>query len=163
MKDVTKSLKIEPVDKLRHLTFNFLNFRFFWNSENGKAIFFGNPRLLLPIIAIPYMLSLEIHNFRGRRYFVKLGNQIIALFVLKIKCGSIIVNSLAVSPGYRRLGIGLFILNKVENLCRQIKDEWLDLIVLKSNTSAQHLYKKFGFTIAAERKWSLILRKRIRT
>jgi GNAT superfamily N-acetyltransferase len=163
MKDVTKSLRIEPVDKLQHLTFDFLEFRFFWNSENGKAIFFGNPRLLMPIIAIPYMLTLEIYNFRRKRYFIKLGEQIMALFVLKIRHGSTIVNSLAVSPEYRRLGIGLFILNKVENLCRRMNGEWLELTTLKSNAPAQRLYKKYGFTATAERKWSLILRKRIQT
>jgi ribosomal protein S18 acetylase RimI-like enzyme len=117
----------------------------------------------MPFIAIPYTLGWAIYNRGGRRYFVKLGGRIVAMFTLSIRHGSIIISSLGVSPEYRRLGIGLFILAEVEKLCRRMKLEWLKLSVLKGNTPARSLYEKFGFTIAAEKKWSFILRKRIQT
>jgi len=163
MKNRLDSLKIEPVGKLRFLTFNFLEFRFFWNSENGKAMVFGTPRLLEPLVVVPYMLASEVGNFRGKKYFVKLKSQIAAVFILTIRHDSLIVSGLAVSPGYRRLGLGFFILNWTENLCKRTKVEWLQLVVLKGNTPAQHLYQKFGFKITIERKMSLTLRKRIQT
>ena len=163
MKDTLDSLKVEPVDKLRLLTFNFLEFRFFWNSENGKAMVFGTPRLLKPLVVVPYMLASEVGNFRGKKYFVKLKNQIAAVFILTIRHDSLIVSGLAVSPDYRRLGVGLFILKWIENFCKQIKTEWLELTVLKDNIPAQYLYQKFGFKITTERRMSLTLRKRIQT
>ena len=151
VKNITDSLKIEPLDKLRHLTFNFLEFRYFWDSENGKAIFLGNPRLLKPLIIVPYMLTLEVYNFRTKRYFIKFKNKIIAQFGLRLRHDTLIVSSLAVSPECRRHSIGLFILNWTENLARHTKTEWLELAVLKRNTPAQRLYQKFGFKITAEK------------
>jgi len=161
MKDTLGSLRIEPVDKRRLLTFNFLEFRFFWNSENGKAIVFGPPRLFKILIVVPYMLASEVGNFRRKKYFVKLKNQTAAIFILRIERDSLFVSGLAVSPHYRRLGVGSFILKWIENLCKQMKLEWLELVVLKGNTPAQHLYQKFGFKIVTERKMALTLRKRI--
>jgi ribosomal protein S18 acetylase RimI-like enzyme len=161
LKDISNSLRIERVNKLQLLTFYFLEFRFFWNSENGQAIFFSNPRLLKPLIAIPYMLGSYLYSYRGKRYFVKLKNQIVANFVLTARHDLLIVSSLGVSPDYRRVGVGFFILKWAEKVCRQMKAEWLELTVLKGNTPAQWLYQKFGFKITAERKISLTLRKRI--
>jgi GNAT superfamily N-acetyltransferase len=159
VKDISNSLKIEPADELWLLTFSFLEFRFFWNSENGKAMFFGNPRLLKPLIVVPYMLAAEAYNFGAKKHLVRVGNHIAAIFVLKAKHDTLIVNSLAVSPDCRRFGIGFFILEFTHKLCRQMEAKWLELTVLKSNTTAQRLYQKFGFKIAAERKFSLVLRK----
>jgi GNAT superfamily N-acetyltransferase len=162
MKHCSKTLSIESVGKLQLLTLSFLQFRFFWESENGSALIFGrNPRWLVPFIAIPYTLGWVIYNHGGKRYFVRLGEQVVAVFTLSMKHESIIISSLGVSPEYRRIGIGLFILSEVEKLCRGTKAEWLELSVLKDNMPARRLYERFGFTIAAEKRWSFILRKRI--
>jgi GNAT superfamily N-acetyltransferase len=164
LRGVSDILKMDPVDSGDLLKFDFQEFRFFWNSENGGAIFFGNPQLLKPLIAIPYMLLAEFYNTgRRKRYFVKLRDQVAAIFALRAKDDSLIVSALAVSPDYRRLGIGLFILERAEKLCKQMKIKWLQLSVLKSNTPAQRLYQKFGFKIYAEGRISLKLRKRIPT
>jgi GNAT superfamily N-acetyltransferase len=164
MKDISKKLRIESAKKQQFLTLSFLQFRFFWESENGSAVIFGrNPRWVIPFIAIPYTLGWTVYNHGGRKYFVKLGEQIVAVFTLSMRHESIIISSLGVSPGYRRLGIGLFILSEIEKLCRKMKVEWLELSVLKGNTPARRLYEKFGFTIIAEKRWSFILRKRIQT
>lgn len=139
MKDAPNTLRIIPVNRHQFLAFNLLEFRFFWNSQNGKAIFFGNPHLLKPLVIIPYMLAATVYNFGGKRLIVKLGDQTATMFVLKIRRDALIVSSLAVSPNYRRCGIGLFILNYAEKLCRQMRIEWLELAVLKVNTPAQWL------------------------
>lgn len=162
MKHRSKTLNIESVGKRQLLTLSFLQFRFFWDSENGTAIIFGrNPRWLVPFIAIPYTLGWAIYNHGARGFFVKLEEQIVAVFTLSMKHESMIISSLGVSPECRRLGIGLFILDEVEKLCRRMNVEWLKLSVLKGNTPARSLYEKFGFTIATEKRWSFILRKRI--
>lgn len=146
---------------MQHLTFNFIGFWSFWNSEKGEAMVFGNPWLLKFIIVVPYVLASEVYYFGTRRYFVKLGSQIAASFALRVEPDAIVVSSLAVSPEYRRKGIGLFILVTVEKLCRRTKVKRLELSVLKRNVSAQRLYWKFGFTTAVEKKWGLVLRKNV--
>jgi len=42
-----------------------------------------------------------------------------------------------------------------------MKLRWLELEVLKRNVPAQRLYWKFGFKIYAERRLTLVLRKRV--
>jgi len=163
VKNITSSLKIQPPDKRHHLTFNLHEFHFFWNSQNGKAIFLGNPRLLKPLIIIPYMLTLEIYNFRAERYLIKFENETVAQLSLRRRHNTLTVSSLAVSPKYRRHGIGLFTLKWTENLAKHTKANWLELSVLKRNTPAQRLYQEFGFKVAAERRFSLTLRKTIQT
>ena len=164
MKDVSRKLRIESASKRQFLTLSFLQFRFFWESENGSAVIFGrNPRWLMPLIAIPYTLGWAIYNRGSVGYFVKLEEKIVGEFTLSIKHESLFISSLGVSPEHRRLGIGLFILTEVEKLCRSMKMEWLELSVLKGNMPARRLYERFGFTVEAERKWSFILRKRIQT
>lgn len=37
MMDVSKAFRIESVSKRQFLTLSFLQFRFFWDSENGNA------------------------------------------------------------------------------------------------------------------------------
>ena len=149
--------------KLRFLMFDFQEFRFFWDSEKGGAMFFGNPRPLKPLIAIPYMLLAEVYNIRRKRFFVKLRDQIAAIFVLRARGDTLFISALAVSPDCRRLGLGFFILEWAEKLCLRMKIKWLQLSVLKGNIPAQRLYQKFGFKISAEGRFALKLRKRIQT
>jgi len=161
LRDISNILTIESVDRRRFLMFDFQEFQFFWNSENGGAMFLGNSGLLKPLIAIPYMLLAEIYNTRRKRYFVKLGDYTAAIFVLLARGDTLRVSALAVSPDHRRRGVGLFILEWAEKLCKQMKIKWLQLSVLKSNTPAQRLYQKFGLKLFAKGRFALKLRKRI--
>lgn len=102
-----------------------------------------------------------VYNHGSIGYFVKLEEQIVAVFTLTIKHESIFISSLAVSPAYRRLGIAFFTLAEVEKLCRRMNTKWLELSVLKRNVPARKLYEKFGFSTAKEKRWSYILTKRI--
>lgn len=163
MTDLTDYLEVTTVGTFGHLAFDLLEFDFFRKSEKGNALVFGSPRLLAPLVVFPYVFALEVICFRGKRFFVKLDGRTVGLFVVKFRDDTVFIGSLAVSPACRKSGVGLFMLNWIERLCRQTKSNLLELSVLKANTPAQRLYKKFGFMRAADKKWSLILRKRIRT
>jgi ribosomal protein S18 acetylase RimI-like enzyme len=148
--------------KLEHLSFNLYNFNFFRKSERGKAIlFFGNSRLLAPLIAVPYVLGSDLAFFRKERYFVKLKEQVVGIFVLREKCDALYVSSLAVEPEYRRYGIATYILMHCAELASGLGKKWLELTVLKRNSTARRLYEKSGFVKKEERKWSLVLKKSI--
>ena len=163
MKADIGNLKMESVGKGGFPLFSFLEFRFFWNSPNGKAmpVLFGNPAWLAPLIAVPYMLAALVYNFGGAKYFIKLRNEVAGILVLKKQQNVLIVRTLAVSPTHRKHGVGLFILERTENLARRMKLHWLELEVLKHNIPAQRLYERFFFKIHATHRLSLVLRKRI--
>jgi len=161
MKNVQGLLKVTPVRKIEHLYFNTLNFRFFKDSERGQALFFGSPRLLSHLAAVPYILALEIVFFRKKRFFVRLGECVVGMFVLREKSGALYVSSLAVAPEFRRFGVATYILNHAYKLAKQLNKGRLELGVSKVNAPALRLYKKFGFAKKEERKWSLVLTKKV--
>jgi N-acetylglutamate synthase-like GNAT family acetyltransferase len=71
------------------------------------------------------MLLAEVYNTGRKRYFAQLGNCIAGIFVLQARGDMLLVSAFAVSPDYRRLGVGLFILELREKLCREMKMKWL--------------------------------------
>ena len=159
---ISQRLKIVPVRRLEHLTFNLCNFNFFKNSEGGKAIlFFGNSGRLAVLIAVPYIIGCELAFFREERYFVKLKKEIVGVFVLRGESDALYVGSLGVAPEYREHGIATFILGSCTQIAKRLGKKWLELTVLKTNIPARKLYDRFGFLNKEERKWSLVMRKRI--
>jgi ribosomal protein S18 acetylase RimI-like enzyme len=152
---------MESIDKGEFPLYSFLEFRFFWNSPNGKAMPFGNPAWLAPLIAVPYKLIALVYNFGGTRYFIMGENEVAGIVNLKVRQDALIVQTLAVSPVKRNRGVGFFVLVQAEKLAKQMKLQWLELEVLKGNVPAQRLYWKYGFKIYAERRLSLVLRKRV--
>ena len=157
------NLKTESIGKSEFPLFGFLEFRFFWKSPNGKAMpmLLGNPAWLAPLIAVPYMLVALVYNFGGTRYFIRREKEVAGIIILKVRQDALIVQSLAVSPMKRKSGVGFFVLVQAEKLARRMKLPWLELEVLKRNVPAQRLYWKFGFKIYAERRLTLVLRKRV--
>lgn len=153
-------LRITPAKISEQLFFNLLNFQFFKNSEGGNILFSGGPQLLSPLTVIPYILTMKVIFFRGNRYFVKLKEQVVGIFVLREKPEAVYVSSLAVAPEYRGLGIATYILNYANKLAEQLDRKWLELSVLKVNIPALRLYKKLGFAKKEEKKLSFILRKK---
>lgn len=113
-----------------------------------------------PLTAIPYILAMEVILFRAKRYFVKLKEQVVGMFVIREKPEALYINSLAVAPEYRRLGIATYILNYANKLAKQLDKKWLELSVLKVNIPALRLYMKVGFAEKKEKKLSLILKKK---
>ncbi len=163
MKGEIGNFEIEQIRKGKLPLFSFLEFRFFWNSPNGKAIpmLSGNPAWLAPLIAVPYMLGALVYNFRGAKYFIKVENDIAGTVILKVRQDALIVHSLSVSPIKRKRGVGFLILGQAEKSAKRMKLPWLELDVLKGNLSAQRLYRKFGFRLYAEKRLTLVLRKRV--
>jgi len=49
----------------------------------------------------------------------------------------------------------------IEGVCRQMGEEWLEIATLKTNVPALRLYMRFGFCVFAEKKRSVILRKKV--
>jgi RimJ/RimL family protein N-acetyltransferase len=154
-------LRITTVGRIEHLAFNLYEFNFFKNSERRSAMPFRSPRLLDPFVVVCYVLLAEVVFFRKKRYFVKLKDDIVGVFVLQRKIGSLYISSLAVAPAARRHEVATFILSYTERLGKKLSIERLELSVLKKNAPALRLYKKFGFFKKEEKKWSLILSKKI--
>ena len=62
------------------------------------------------------------------------------------------INNLAVLPEYRRRGIAAAILMHAFDEARAVGAKRTLLEVRRSNGAAQHLYERFGFTVAAVRR-----------
>ena len=62
------------------------------------------------------------------------------------------ITNVAVSPEFRRLGVGSMLIREMITMARQKKLVGLNLEVRKSNTAAQKLYGKYGFCVVGERK-----------
>jgi len=161
MKDFRPLIVITPAKQFEHLPFNLHNFNFFRNSEHGDFLFSQNSKLFALLMAVPYILSLEVVFFRKKRFLLRLKKYVVGIFVVREKLDALYVSSLAVAPAYRGCGIATYILDYSEKLARELGKAGLELSVLKENIPARRLYAKFGFGLKEERRWSFILRKQI--
>jgi len=164
MNDLDHLLQIRPVGNFEHFSFNLHTFDFFRKSEQGQAIlFFGKSKLLTLVISVSYLVGCEIVFHRQKRFFVELNEHVVGVFVLREESEALHVSSLAVAPQYRRCGIAISILNYCVKAARSMGKKWLELSVLKMNVPARQLYEKAGFFKKQERKWSLLMKKRLCT
>lgn len=62
------------------------------------------------------------------------------------------ITNVAVIPEYRQQGIASKLIKKITDSARALGLSSITLEVRKSNTVAQNLYKKFGFSVVGERK-----------
>ena len=62
------------------------------------------------------------------------------------------ITNVAVSPSFRRLGIGDALISSLVDNAKKMDAELIFLEVRKSNTAAQNLYKKHGFENCGMRK-----------
>lgn len=60
--------------------------------------------------------------------------------------------NIAVSPDFRRCGIGKKLLHKLIDECEKLNVVMILLEVRESNTPAKNLYKSFGFELCGKRK-----------
>ncbi len=157
-----KSYKIVMAERFEHLKFNLYNFNVFRKSKGGKAIpFFGRSGTMTLLIALPYIVGSELIFLRGKRFFVKLKEQIVALFVLQEEQDALYVSSLGVLPEFREHGIATHILDYCIEIASRQGKKWLELTVLKMNRPARRLYERTGFIKKKEERWSFVLRKRV--
>ncbi len=162
MNDFYRYLQVKLVKKHEYLSFTLRSFYLFKNSKHGNVLLFGSPRLLAPLAVFLYLLAVEIHLFRARRFFIKFDDHTLAQFALTEKHDSLFISNIAVANAYRRLGIATHILNLIENIAAALGKYWLELSVLQANAPAQRLYLKFGFTKKEKRRWTFILIKSLK-
>lgn len=62
------------------------------------------------------------------------------------------ITNIAVHPNYRGQGIGIQLVNELINKSKELGCIALTLEVRESNSIAQNLYKKFGFSVDGVRK-----------
>jgi len=98
-------------------------------------LFFGNSRPLALLTAVPYILGCELVFFRKERFFVKLKEQVIGIFVLREQYDVLFASSLAVAPEYRRYGVATYILTHCAKLANELGKKWLELNGLEAELS----------------------------
>ena len=80
------------------------------------------------------------------------GHYIVGFAGIWVMADEAHITSIAVRETYRRQGLGELLLIPVIALARKLKARIVTLEVRASNTSAQHLYDKYGFTHAGVRR-----------
>jgi ribosomal protein S18 acetylase RimI-like enzyme len=154
-------VRIQLAHKTEHLLFNYLTFDFFRRSKYGNVLVLGNPPILTLLTLAPYVLSMELLYFRGRRFFARIDRHIAGVMVLTSRKDTFYVSSLAVAPEYRRSGIATCMLRFAQEETQRHGKKWLKLSVLKANRPALMAYYEFGFVLDRERKRGVWLHKPI--
>ena len=162
MKDVSRRLTLEKINLRKHLIFDVYEFNAFRKSKNDEAFEFPLPNICTPLVAVPYMLVLEVILFRARRYFVTLDNQIVGLFAVEPRNDLLLISNLAVLPEARRHKVASYMLDQISCLASELGLTRLRLRVLKKNNSARLLYMKYGFKKKEESRSSLKLEKSLK-
>lgn len=81
-----------------------------------------------------------------------LDNDIVGYIGISYVLDTADIISIAVKKEFTRKGIASLLLNEIIKFCNEKNISRIFLEVRKSNTKAQSLYKKFGFTKISERK-----------
>lgn len=161
MKTVQQYLQINPAKGRQHFLFNLLNFLYFRKSDYENPLSIESHPLSL-FVAIPYVMFTEAYFFRQKRYFITREQQIVGILALQERTDTLYVSSLAVSPFYRKIGVATYILNYAAMMAGRLHKDALELSVVKANTPALRLYKKYGFRQKKEKRRSFILRKNLK-
>ena len=61
------------------------------------------------------------------------------------------ITTIAMHPGFRRLGLGEYMLSSLIDIAYDIGAKWVTLEVRVTNYNAQNLYRKYGFHEAGVR------------
>jgi ribosomal protein S18 acetylase RimI-like enzyme len=162
--DICGKLQFKAVGGIGCLHFLLLEYRFFKDSEEGRALPLSLPWPLSP-------LSLMLHIAKSRAltllrlpcYFVELEKKIVGLLAVQERNESLVVASLGVAKDHRRLGIGTCILDYIETIAKYTGKRWLETLVLRENIPAQRLYSKYGFTYTQSERMHCVMRKETRT
>ena len=97
-------------------------------------------------------LSSELDNENALFLVAENENEVLGYVGCIFVLGEGSITNVAVSPDFRRLGIGDALISALVSNAKQIDAELLFLEVRKSNMAAQNLYKKHGFENCGERK-----------
>jgi ribosomal-protein-alanine N-acetyltransferase len=95
----------------------------------------------------------ELHDNKLAHYFVgRLGKQVVAYGGIWVILEDSHVTTIAVSPAFRGRKYGEVMLLHLLDQAMSRGASWMTLEVRESNTVAQALYRKYGFTTVSTRK-----------
>jgi len=95
----------------------------------------------------------ELNTNKLAHYFVgRIGEQVIAYGGIWVILEDSHVTTLAVDPAYRGRHFGEIMLLRLIDEALERGAAWMTLEVRESNTVAQHLYRKYGFTTVTLRR-----------
>lgn len=157
--DICRKLQFEAVKGIKRLQFILFEYRFFKDSEEGRALPLNMPWPLSPLSVMLHIVkSRALTLLRLLCYFVKLETKIVGLLAIQEHHESLLIASLGVAKEYRRLGIGTCILGCIETIARHMGKGWLEVDVLRKNIPAERLYTKYGFTFIQNERMLFIMR-----
>jgi len=95
----------------------------------------------------------ELHDNKLAHYFVgRVGGKVVAYGGIWVILEDSHVTTIAVHPGYRGRKYGEIMLLRLLDEAMERGASWMTLEVRESNTVAQSLYRKYGFTTVSTRK-----------
>ncbi|HEY2475758.1 MAG TPA: ribosomal protein S18-alanine N-acetyltransferase [Candidatus Cybelea sp.] len=94
----------------------------------------------------------ELNTNKLAHYFVgRYGDRVVAYGGIWVVIEDSHITTLAVDPEYRRRGFGEVLLMRLIDEAMERGASWMTLEVRESNTAAQQLYRKYGFTTVTMR------------
>lgn len=97
-------------------------------------------------------LESEIDNENALFLVAENENEVLGYVGCIFVLGEGSITNVAVSPKFRRMGVGDALISALTDNAREMNAEALFLEVRKSNVAAQNLYKKHGFDFCGLRK-----------
>ena len=97
-------------------------------------------------------LAEEIENPNARFFVALCGEQVAGYIGAHNIVGEVYITNVAVAPDYRRQGVATQLIERLVEISRAEKAEFITLEVRENNTSAQALYEKQGFGVVGKRK-----------
>jgi [ribosomal protein S18]-alanine N-acetyltransferase len=95
----------------------------------------------------------ELHDNKLAHYFVgRMDNRVVAYGGIWVILEDSHITTIAVHPGYRGRKYGEVMLLRLLDEAIERGASWMTLEVRESNTVAQNLYRKYGFTTVSTRK-----------
>jgi ribosomal-protein-alanine N-acetyltransferase len=95
----------------------------------------------------------ELHDNKLAHYFVgRIGNRVVAYGGIWVILEDSHITTIAVHPDYRGRKYGEVMLLRLLDEAIERGASWMTLEVRESNTVAQALYRKYGFTTVSTRK-----------
>lgn len=94
----------------------------------------------------------ELNTNKLAHYFVgRYGDRVVAYGGIWVVIEDSHITTLAVDPDFRRQGFGEVLLMRLIDEAIERDAAWMTLEVRESNTAAQQLYRKYGFTTVTMR------------
>lgn len=97
---------------------------------------------IINLMASPGMYSLVLYN----------ENKPVSFIIYRVIMDEAEIITLGTIPGYRKIGLGKYLLSETLNRMKELGTKNIHLEVSEQNETAIKLYLSLGFTISGERK-----------